>query len=338
MSRATWPWRERRAEACDDVGEAGLVGHEGVRVALDDHRGAALADGGLRPVEEVERPALVEQRRGRGVEVLRALGIRPSGALQDAAAEPRGIARGVPDREDDTCPEAVVGAVAALARRGEPCLDELGRGDLAAPLEGPAEGVPVGWRPAQLGPLDRLVAESAIAEVGQGGGTRVALRQDRVVEGDGGLHDVVKVSATSVLAGGPFVDLDAGAGGQDAQGFREGDAVAFHHEAEDVAALAAAEAVPALARGRDDEARRLLRVERAQSLERGARLLQLDGLPDDVEDGQLGLDFGCDADCQPMLLRGGNAARRRRLPGSPVRPAPSPRSLAAGHAYGRVKS
>ena len=68
--------RERRAQAGDHVVEAGLVGHERVRVALHDHRDPGLADGGLRAVQRVERPALVEQRRGGRVEVLRAVGVR----------------------------------------------------------------------------------------------------------------------------------------------------------------------------------------------------------------------------------------------------------------------
>ena len=61
---------ERGAEAGDDVLEARLVGHQRVRVALDDDGLAALADGALGLVDEVQRAALVEQRRRRGVEVL----------------------------------------------------------------------------------------------------------------------------------------------------------------------------------------------------------------------------------------------------------------------------
>ena len=83
-------------------------------------------------------------------------------------------------------------------------------------------------------------------------------------------------------------------------------AVALHHEAEDVAALAAAEALPRFAAGRHRERRRLLAVERAQALVRGPGLLQLDRLADDVDDAELALDFGCDADRQiapPRLAR-----------------------------------
>ena len=54
-----------RTEAGDDVVEAGLVRHQGVGVALDDHGLARLADRALGLVDEVQRPALVEQRRRR---------------------------------------------------------------------------------------------------------------------------------------------------------------------------------------------------------------------------------------------------------------------------------
>ena len=351
MRRATWPGVRAVPRTGDHVREAGLVGHEGVGVALDDDRGAGLADLRLRPVQQVERAALVEERGRRGVEVLRALGVGAVGALEDAAAQARGVAGRVADREDDPRPEAVVDAVAALARRGQARLDQLGRADLAALLQRPAQGVPVGRRPAQVRPLDRLVAEAALAQVGEGALARGRLRQDRVVEGDGRLDDVVEVPAAGVLAGGPLVDLDAGPAGQDLERLREGEAVAAHDEAEDVAALAAAEAVPALACGRDDEARRLLAVEGAEALEGGPRLLQRDRLPDDVEDGQLALHFGCDADGQtwtPAGWCGLTAAARPvwratgggfELRGSPVRRRRSlPRSSGAGHAYGRVKS
>jgi hypothetical protein len=59
--------------------------------------------------------------------------------------------------------------------------------------------------------------------------------------------------------------------------------------------LAAAEAVPRLAFGRDDERGRLLAVERAQPLGDASGALQRDRLANDVGDGQLGFDLGDDA-------------------------------------------
>src|SRR5450756_881209 len=131
--------------------ERNLARHERVRIPLHDHGDPRLADGGLRAVQRVERPALVEERRRRGVEVLRAVrvrgglagagGPRPGGGLrpgdgpiggfrrggvrrvrggrrrrrQDAAAEAGGVAGRVADREEDPAPEAVVDAPAAPA-------------------------------------------------------------------------------------------------------------------------------------------------------------------------------------------------------------------------------
>ena len=54
--------RERRAQRRDDVLVPGLVRHQRVGVALDDDGLAALADGRLGAVDEVQRAALVEQR------------------------------------------------------------------------------------------------------------------------------------------------------------------------------------------------------------------------------------------------------------------------------------
>ena len=65
--------RERGAQGRDHVLVARLVRHQCVGVALDDDRLAGLADGALRPIDEIQRPALVEQRRGARVQVLRAV-------------------------------------------------------------------------------------------------------------------------------------------------------------------------------------------------------------------------------------------------------------------------
>ena len=80
-------------------------------------------------------------------------------------------------------------------------------------------------------------------------------------------------ASMSVLPGGPRAELDARPLGEAGQRLPEVEPVSSHQEREDVACLAAAEAVPGLALGRDDERRRLLRVERTESLVDGpARL------------------------------------------------------------------
>ena len=84
--------RERGAQRRDDVVEPGLVRHQRVRVALDDHRLAGLADRRLGAVDEVERAALVEQRGRRGVQVLRPV-VAILGSYRHAPPCPRGIGR-----------------------------------------------------------------------------------------------------------------------------------------------------------------------------------------------------------------------------------------------------
>ena len=117
------------------------------------------------------------------------------------------------------------------------------------------------------------------------------LHQDDVVEGDRLLEDFAQSSLPGVLAARPLVDLDTGLRRQPLERLGESQPFAAHDEAEDVSALAAAEAMPALAGGSHDEAGGLLPVERAEPLEGRARLSQLHGLADDIDDRQLALDF-----------------------------------------------
>ena len=196
----------------------GLVRHERVRVALDDHGLAGLADRGLRAVDEVQRPALVEQRRRRGVEVLRPVvdAVLADALLaQHAAAEPHRVAVRVPDREDDPLPEPVVHAAAALARAGEAHLQQLARRDLALrrQLAGhlcpSRRGAQPSWNfsiVSSVKPAAPQVRERRLA--------RLRLHQDRVVEGDRGLQHLAQPRVAGVLALGPLVDLHAGPPGQ----------------------------------------------------------------------------------------------------------------------------
>ena len=112
--------RERRPERGDDVVEAGLVGHQRVGVALDDHRLAALPDRALGLVDEVQRPALVEERRRRASSGTSGpcRGRRRRCRAEDPAAQPDGARRSVPDREDDPPAEPVVDAAARRDWRG----------------------------------------------------------------------------------------------------------------------------------------------------------------------------------------------------------------------------
>ena len=257
---------------------------------------SGLADRALGAVDEVQRPALVEQRRGRRVQVLGPL------ALEQPPAKSDRVAVLVADREQDACPELVDDAATALARTRQTDLDEVVGVGVPLGLELPGHHVPAGRRPAELVRLDRLVREATTTQIRERRLTGLGAGQDGVVEGDRRVEHPAKPSLAGVLALGALVDLDAGLAGQRAQRFRERHPVALHDEAEDVAALAAAEAVPRLANGGDHERRRLLAVEGAQPLVRGARLLEGDALADDVDDRQLALDLGSDADRQTPLL------------------------------------
>ena len=237
---------------------------------------------------------------------------------------------GVADREDDARPELVDDPAAALARTGEPDLDELLGADVALGLQLPRHLVPAGRRPAELERLDRLIGEAATLQVGQRRSAGLGAGQDRVVEGDRGVEHLAQASATGVLALGPFVDLDAGACGQRAERLGKGRAIPLHDEAEDVTTEPTAEAMPRLARRGDDERGRLLTVERAQALVGGSRLLQRDRFADDLDDGQLALDLGSRADRQTRSF----APRTRRRPSSFRRILPQ----GPGHTCGPVKS
>ncbi len=212
---------------------------------------------------------------------------------------PTRVAVLVADREDHPGPELVVDAAATgLARRGESDLEQLLGPDVALRAEGPRHLVPSAGSPAELVGRDRLVGEPAAVEVLEGGRTGGRVGQHCVVEGDRAVEDGSEPRLVRVLVLRPLVDLDAGALGEDPEGLWEPHGVALHDEAEDVATKAAAEAVPALPRGSDDERRCLLAVERTEALVGRARLLQADRLADDVDDGQSGLHFGCDTDRQ----------------------------------------
>ena len=172
--------RERGPEAGDDVVEAGLVGHQRVGVALDDDGLTRLADRTLGAVDQVERPALVEQRRRRGVEVLGPL------PLEEPTAEADGVAVLVADREEDAGTELVDDAAAALARAGETDLDELLGADVALGLRAGATSGPSRPAPTELMSVDGRVGEAATLEIVEGRLAGFRAGQNGVVEDDRG--------------------------------------------------------------------------------------------------------------------------------------------------------
>jgi len=160
----------------------------------------------------------------------------------------------VPDREQDPFAELVVDAAARrLARRGQPDLKEFLGANIALGGERPGHLVPPTRRPAELVGLDRLVGEAATMEVVEGGLSCVGSREHGVVKSDGAVEDLAETGLVGILAFRPLVDLDARALGERSERLGEENAIALHDEAEDVPAQAAAEAMPAVTSGRDDE-------------------------------------------------------------------------------------
>jgi hypothetical protein len=143
--------------------------------------------------------------------------------------------------------------------------------------------------------LERFFVEAALREVCARAFGLVRIRQHLAIEGDGCLERFAQTPLASILARGPFGELDAGTFGEAAERLAEVEAVAPHEEGEDVAMLATTEAVPRLPVGCDDERRGLLGVERAEALHDRPGALERDRLTDDLGDGQLRLDLGDDA-------------------------------------------
>ena len=77
--------------------------------------------------------------------------------------------------------------------------------------------------------------------------------QDVVVEAERRVEDAAQPAALRVLAPRALVELDAGFRGEDPERLGERDTVALHHEAVDVAAEAAPEALPRFPGGRHHE-------------------------------------------------------------------------------------
>ena len=257
-------------------------GHH-VGVALDDDHPLVALHVLLGQVDAVEHVRLLVERGLGGVQVLRALVLLE----QPARAEPDRLAGHLADRPHEPSAEPVVDAALALA--DQPGRHQLRLGE-PAPAQVPHERVP---------PLRR----EADPEVGCRGPVEPALRQERspgcgfgraellAVELLGHLVRLDEPAALARLlartrcAALLVPQLDADLAGQVLDRLGEPEPVDLLHEVDDVAALAATEAVvPAHLRA-DVEGGRALVVERAQALHRShARGLQGDVLPDDLVD------------------------------------------------------
>ena len=111
-------------------------------------------------------------------------------------------------------------------------------------------------------------SKAARAQVAAGAGRAAVLRAhelgvEELLGGLAGIHDALALAAGHAALG--LLYLDVGAICQLAHRLGELELLAFHDVAEDVPALAAAEAVVELAVGQNMEGRRFLPVERAQT-------------------------------------------------------------------------
>src|SRR5207253_1526205 len=129
-------------------------------------------------VDEVERPALVEERRRRGVQVFRSVVTGVAVGDEIAAAEADRSPVCVADREDDPLAEAIVAAATARSHGYEADLGELLRPDVPLLFELAGHRVPATRRPADLEAGDGLVGEAATADVVERRLAELRARQD----------------------------------------------------------------------------------------------------------------------------------------------------------------
>ena len=228
----------------------------------------AARDLPLGQVEPEQHLGLLVDRALAGVQVL---GLDLVVVEQPARAEADHVAAEVPDRPQQPPVEPVDRALPALP--GQPALDQLRQLEAAA-QQVLGQLVPAGRRvPAAERRRGRLV-EPALGEElarldrvrrAQLLGVELGRRAVRVDEpGAGAL--VPLPARRAALVG----QLDAGALGEPLDRLDEAQVVDLHQERDDVAALAAAEAVERAVRRPDVERRGLLVVERAQPLQRAA--------------------------------------------------------------------
>ena len=261
---------------------AGQVAGHHVGVPLDDHRLAPLGDLPLGQVGAVKHLALLEDLRFRGVQVLRVVvGVELARAKRDR------LPRQVPDRPHQPAAEHV-DEPAAARPAGQARLEQLVLGEAPGPQE-----------LGQLVPRRRGVADAELAGVVH---REAALGQEGLGDAAGvgmGAFDVkllglpVRLDQPPALAcllagdvaAGLVAELDARAGGQALDRLAELQALQLHDELDDVAALAAGEAVVQLLARRDVERGGALVMEGAQALHvTAARWSELEVLAHNVHD------------------------------------------------------
>jgi len=248
---------QSRSQHRHGVGEAALMGHDAVGVALHHQGRAGLAHGVPRHVQPIQQIALGEQRRFRRVDVLGWAG--RAGLGQDAPPQSHRASLHVADREQQPAAEPVIGV--STPGRGDHQPDCLQGPQAETRRSGPT-----------LNPVPSIGGESE-TELRNAGGRDAPFGQ--VLSGGLGLG--ILKQALVVLALGPgrrLVELpfvgrsassavrrfpsppqpDSGPIGEDRQGLGEGNPVHLHHEAEHVPPDVADPALERLALGIDLEA------------------------------------------------------------------------------------
>ena len=303
--------RERRAHRGDDRFHGCLPESDHVRVALHDDRPILLRDRRPCEVEAVEDASLLEELALGCVHVLapeRVVVAEATGLEADHAA-PR-----VGEREHQPEREVVVAAPVC----------EPGRLDLVN-LEAPLACLgdePHALRQTEPELLRDLLAQLALLEVLTHGGADVRFPQDPFEVGRRLLEErgqSVTAAAGGVLSGRRLLVLErhAEAVGEPLDRVGEDEVLGLLDEADDVAALPAAEAVVELLDGVDREARCPLLVEGATPRKAGAGgPPQRRARGDDLDDVGRRLDLGDAALLDP------------RHPGDPTPPVGARRTRA----------
>src|SRR5437899_4819872 len=241
-------------------------------------------DGPLAPANRVARvgqgvkePLLEEDRRLRGVQVLRLVPGRES-----AAAEPDRSAALVADREDEPVPETIVRSMSLGTPLEQSRLDEQGLRPAAA--EALRERLPTGGGVTDAEAFGDGPGNSPLLEVSGGGSAR--LRQLGGVEplrrGDRA-EELLALLVARAAGDAPW-NRHAEARRERLDRLGEIEPVDLAHEMDHVAAGAAPEAVVQALVAVHGEGGGPLVVKRAETLPRPPRLLQAGVLADDLDD------------------------------------------------------
>lgn len=171
-------FREGGALACHDILKTRLIDHDHVDLAFTHDGFSCFGDRALGAVKAKEHLALAEERRFRGIEILRSLGL----GIQNASAKGDHVPIVAADGKHQPVAETRVGSAAArffIALYKEARLHQYALGDLG--LRGPlAEESAVARRVAHLPVLRHLRLDAPRLEVVTRGRGDLVLHQQLV--------------------------------------------------------------------------------------------------------------------------------------------------------------